>query len=279
MGADGQGEYGTPRDYELLVKSVYESALRQENVENIEVRHDEKIVGKSGVAHQIDVLWRFQRAGIEHLVVVECKKYSSNVELGDVRNFKSVVDDISGAQGVMVTTVGFQSGARDFAKHNGIGLKLLRKPTDEDWEGRVRTINIHLFVQMIDNRYPAEVNFGIPQAMKSQVEGRQVKGNPLEVQILDKDGNPKTPPMKNWIPQVGAGLKNEGGIISGTIPLEDSYIRFEDSERQEVLVQVESVYIRYRIQVIKEEIIIDGGEVVKYILKDFLTGQPDFLQR
>jgi hypothetical protein len=280
MSASDTEELGTSTDYELLAKSVYENVLKQEGVENVEVRHNAKVVGKSGVAHQIDVLWRFRRAGVEHLVIIECKKYSSSVELSHVQSFRSVVEDINGAQGVMVTTVGFQSGARDFAAHHGIGMKLLRKPIDADWEGRIKTINIHLIIQAIDPRYPAQVKFKVPKEMGSRVEGTRIKGSPLEVQILDKEGNPKTPPMKTWIPQAGGTrLKNENGTVSGTIPLEDSYIRLEDSNGQEILSPVESVDITYRIQEIREEIVVDGGEVVKYILKDFESGEPEYLQR
>lgn len=104
------------------------------------------------------------------------------------------------------------------------------------------------------------------------------QGDPLEIRFLDKDGNPKTLPMKNWISQVD-GLKSEDGIVSGTISLEESYVRFEDSDGRESLIPVEAVDLRYRIQSISREILIDGNEVVKYILKDFLTGEPDFFQR
>ena len=103
------------KEYELLAQAVYQQILKQEGQATIEVRHNEKIVGKTGVAHQIDVLWKFRYAGIEHIVAVECKNYSSSVELGDVRSFHSVIEDIGIARGVIVTRVGFQSGAQEFA--------------------------------------------------------------------------------------------------------------------------------------------------------------------
>jgi hypothetical protein len=56
--------YDTSTEYELLVKSIYEAILNQGNAENFEVKHNQKLVGKSGVAHQIDVLWRFRQTGI-----------------------------------------------------------------------------------------------------------------------------------------------------------------------------------------------------------------------
>lgn len=50
----------TSTDYELLVKTIYAEILNQGNAENIEVKHNQKLSGKTpGVTHQIDVLWRF----------------------------------------------------------------------------------------------------------------------------------------------------------------------------------------------------------------------------
>ena len=142
--------HGGATKYELLVKGVYEAILNQGSAENIEVKHNQKVVGKSGVAHQIDVLWRFRQAGIGHLVLIECKNYGDTVELADVRSFLSVVEDIRGARGVMVTRVGFQSGAADFAKHHGIGLKLLRAPEEQDWDGYIRGVTVFITVKDFD---------------------------------------------------------------------------------------------------------------------------------
>ena len=68
-------------EYELLTRAIYESVLHQEGVRNVEVKHNVDLVGRSGVAHQIDVLWEFVQAGITHRVLIECKNYSSNLTL------------------------------------------------------------------------------------------------------------------------------------------------------------------------------------------------------
>ena len=49
--------------YERLVQEIYTQILKQENVKNIEVKHNVIIKGKT-VNHQIDVYWEFEMAGI-----------------------------------------------------------------------------------------------------------------------------------------------------------------------------------------------------------------------
>jgi hypothetical protein len=203
--------YSTSTEYELLVKSVYEEILRHEGVENVEVAHNQELKGKSGVVHQIDVLWRFRRAGIEHLVIIECKNYGRTVELGDVRSFHSVVEDIVGARGVMVTRVGFQSGAKDFAQHHGIGLKLLRHPLDEDWEGLIKNVDVHSTAKSFDRQRQPSINFGVPGQFANQVAGAKPKGKEVDIRLLDKDGNPKTPPMARWLSSAVPMLNRAAG--------------------------------------------------------------------
>jgi hypothetical protein len=273
--------HSTSIDYELLVKSVYQAILRQEGVENIEVLHDQKIKGKSGVSHQIDVLWRFLRAGIEHLVIVECKNYGKSVELGDVRNFHGVVEDIKGAQGVMVSKVGFQSGATDFAKHYGIGLKLFRPPIEEDWEGYIKDVNVFISIRSFDLKRQPSMNFMVPKEFGSKVIGATPKGLGIEVQLLDRAGSPKTPPMRQWLDQVVPVVyQTAGGPYTHKVPLVDTYLLFENSvNKEEFLVPVESVDIIYYVSEYQVNVSVAADQVVKYVLKDFITGEVERFHR
>ncbi len=67
----------TSTDYEKLARKIYEDILMVEGVDNINVQHNVKIKGKSGVEHQIDVFWEYKYAGVTHKVLIECKNYSS----------------------------------------------------------------------------------------------------------------------------------------------------------------------------------------------------------
>jgi hypothetical protein len=94
------------------------------------VQHNVKLRGKSGLNHQIDVYWEYEKNGEEHRVAIECKNYSYGVSIGKVRDFYGVISDLDNVKGIMVTTVGYQKGAKQFADHYGISLKELRAPRD-----------------------------------------------------------------------------------------------------------------------------------------------------
>lgn len=272
--------YDTSTEYELLVKSIYEAILNQGTAENIEVKHNQKLVGKSGVANQIDVLWRFRQAGIEHLVIIECKNYSHSVELGDVRSFHSVVGDIPGARGVMVTRVGFQSGATDFAKHHGIGLKLLRAPEEQDWDGYIRRVTVFIAVKDFDPNKPPTALFGIPPEFKAQVSNARPLGNGVDIELRDKEGNAKTPPLGKWLKQQVPILdKAAGGPYEHKIEITETYIMFAGDTGESFLVPVNAIKVTYHVTEFNADVNIDGGQLVRYVLKDFVTGEVERFQR
>jgi hypothetical protein len=57
----------------------------------------------------------------------ECKNYTSEVPVDDVEEFHSKMVQVGAHKGTMVTRVGFQTGALNFAKSHGIGLMTLNK--------------------------------------------------------------------------------------------------------------------------------------------------------
>src|SRR5262249_6108196 len=128
-------------DYEEFVRSITEALLRAQGLETVTVQRNVQIQGLSR-AHQIDVYWEYRLGGISHRVIINCKCYSSTVEVTDVLTLAGVLTDMPGALGLIVTTIGFQKGAVDYAKTHGIGLKIIRPPQDVDWQGRPRQVNL-----------------------------------------------------------------------------------------------------------------------------------------
>lgn len=141
-------------EYELFVKEIYEAILRYEGVENIEVQHDVKVVGSSGVARQVDIFWEFKTAGIKYKLIIECKDYKTAVSLDKIDAFHSKVADIGGAIGVFVSKNGYQSGAIELARKYGIQLREIRAPNDNDWNGHIRNIEIQLHYLFVENVRP-----------------------------------------------------------------------------------------------------------------------------
>lgn len=111
--------------YELLVQELHQALLHSDGVENINVRHNVKIIGRSGASHQIDVYWEFKLAGVTYKTCIECKHYNSSVKKSHIAAFSAVLEDIGNATGIFATTEGYQEGALLFAQAKGIRLLLV----------------------------------------------------------------------------------------------------------------------------------------------------------
>ncbi|HHX8361433.1 TPA: restriction endonuclease [Vibrio alginolyticus] len=129
-------------EFELLVRAIYEQILSQEDIKNIMVQHDVKKEGRSGQKHQVDLYWEFEVAQTVHRVAVECKEYKNPVQIGKIRDFYGVIEDLGNTSGVFVTTSKYQKGAITYAQSKGIQLKIVETPTDERVD--TFTTNIHL---------------------------------------------------------------------------------------------------------------------------------------
>ena len=104
---------------ESYVEFVYQSLLDLGN-DNVVVGRDVTLTGRTGIPHQIDVYYEFEKAGFRHRVAIECRHKSRAIDKNQVIAFKGTVEDIPGLQGIMVALKGYQSGARRFADDNGI---------------------------------------------------------------------------------------------------------------------------------------------------------------
>jgi hypothetical protein len=121
--------------YALLTRAIFEEFLRQETANTISVEHDVMLKGRSA-NHRIDVSWEFEVGGIKYRTLVQCRDLATPVDQGELLKFKAVLDDIPGQpRGVFVTRAGYQSGALDVAKSNGIIVYELRQPTARDFGG------------------------------------------------------------------------------------------------------------------------------------------------
>ncbi len=120
--------------YEQIVKVLLTTRFRGSKIRKFQAFHLKKYIGKSGQKNEIDVSFEFEVAGLDFLVLVECKDYGGRkVGVEDISAFAYRLRDIGGQKGVMVTTNGFQKGATTVAQAEGIGLlvaaqgKLLRE--------------------------------------------------------------------------------------------------------------------------------------------------------
>lgn len=152
-------------EYELFTREIYQQLVDSDVVKTTKVQHNVKLEGRSGQKHQIDVYWEYNIAGSKHQVAIECKNYNKPVSKEKVCAFKGVLDDLNGVNGIMVTKVGYQKGAKEYAKEYGILLKELREP--RNGETIIGTIENHFHIEirhtlfMVDEKWASEHQINI----------------------------------------------------------------------------------------------------------------------
>ncbi|WP_045609246.1 restriction endonuclease [Vibrio vulnificus] len=107
----------TPKEYEDLVSRL----LKNELPIDTEIEQLKVFQGKD-TSHVIDISYNLKIAGVNYLNVVECKLWSRKVGKREMQAFHSTIKDIGANKGIFVTSIGFQSGAIEIAKKNGIAL-------------------------------------------------------------------------------------------------------------------------------------------------------------
>lgn len=281
-------QYKEAIEYEQLTQAIYQAILQNESSNNIRVEHNVDVVGRSGVTHQIDVLWRFRQAGIEHTVLIECKNYASNLTLEKVRNYFGVIHDIGNAQGLIVTKTGYQSGAAQFANHYGIGLKVLRKPNELDWQGRVKDIHITVTAKSVASSKEKPLRAQV--LLKPRDESQRVRLEALmehglmnvpsgtDLRFHDKEGRIISEEMRWWLPKQLETLdKEDSGPYTQEVKLQDIYLLVNEDDPNEELIEVDKLIITYFVESFSEEIISHGEQIVEAILKDFNTAEVELL--
>ena len=96
----------------------------------LEATTDERLDGVRG-AHDVDVVVRSRRAGLELFWVVECKQRRRRVEKLHVTALTEIVRDVGADRGVLLSEVGFQAGAVRMAHKSNITLTSLAEVRDE----------------------------------------------------------------------------------------------------------------------------------------------------
>lgn len=270
-------------EYEKLVQDIYQT-LHTSEFNTIKVEHNKKVAGKSGCYHQIDVYWEFEMVGEVHRVAIECKNYSSEVEIGRIRDFFGVIYDIGNVKGIFVTKVGYQSGAKQFADYYGINLKEIRVPIKEDWEGRIKTItlDVSFFMTHVKRR---EIIFDDKWLVKNNNLTEKITSSPSssdsnkilidEDEMLIYDSSSKI--ITNFY-QMHRDLPyefKEAKALEYSYEFEDGFINILELER----IKIKAVKFTYDVLSITEQVVSDGEALAKAILKDVKTGSIKFFDK
>ena len=267
---------GTSTDYEKLARKIYEDILALDGVDNIDVQHNVKIKGKSGVEHQIDVFWEYKYAGVTHRVLIECKHYSHAVSLLHVRNLHGLITDIPNSSGILVTTVGYQSGVVEYANFYEMGLKLIRKPQGKDWDGCIQIVNIEM--QLLRNTYiDFKLDFdGKHQSTKdiAEKDPTVLSSRSTDMVVKDEGGDPV--PFNIWLDRhVPIGADGYGVESQKTLLPKNAYLVTPDNQE----LKLGRVIVTYISSQFEQNLEIDAMNLVEAVLEDFNTGEVEHMHQ
>ena len=77
--------------------------------------------------HKIDVYVTFEKWGMRHTWIVECKKHERAITKADVETLKSIASEVGAGLAFLLSESGFQSGAFDAARKTNVILSSLQE--------------------------------------------------------------------------------------------------------------------------------------------------------
>ncbi len=216
-----------------------------------------RVQGKSGSWYQIDVLTK-QSNGLQTVrTAIECKYWKKRVARNVVSNLITLLEDTSIEKGVVVSREGFTSGAVALAKQRNISLVEMREPNDADWEGKIKTIHIMLHITS-----PEFYDFEFVQRPQHAGERVQFTVSGQDLEIKEPTKEPKT------LDQIA-----NDAASSATSPDQKIEVRFPVGTTMQVAgfdkhAMIEAVRFKVRHHVHEREIVIDGDQAIRLIVKE-----------
>lgn len=272
-------------EFELFTQRIFDRLLNNNILKPINVQHNVKLIGKSGCEHQIDVYWEYEMNKTIHKVAIECKDYNSMVPIGKVRDFYGVLSDLDGVNGIMVSSKGFQTGAKKFAEHYGISLKSLRAPEKNEPIGSITTqtsANTRHCLFQIDETWATEHNFDIQRLRNiySQFQptkaGHWQKATHFPIEATDHNIRNSTGKVISSIVALESELATEA------IPERSVVFPFEDAwfeSRYNGPIKIREVMFEWESDVQEITFYLAADDFVEGILKDAINGTEEYVAK
>lgn len=272
-------------DFERFTQYVYQKLVNNDVLKPTTVQHNVKLKGKSGCEHQIDVYWEYEIAGNLHRVAIECKNYDSQVPIGKVRDFFGVLQDLNNVRGIMVSSKGYQEGAKKFADYYGISLKELRRP---GWNESIGTITttVHADIRhtlfLIDDGWITEHNFSLDRLRRFYADFQFDKAEywraathfPIETKdhIIRNAKGKEISSLEELEKQLP---KNPESGAEFVFPFEDGWLE----SRLWGPVKIREVKFEYESKTHEKTISLAAEDFVDAILEDALSGETNYIPR
>lgn len=114
-------------------KLAYE--IQKELAGDADVRFDDSIPGvDSKVDRQIDITIRRHVGPYPILIVIDCKDFTTPLDVKDVETFVGLVKDVRANRGALIVSSGFSEAALNMARNHGIDAFRLVDTESVDWK-------------------------------------------------------------------------------------------------------------------------------------------------
>ena len=171
------------KDYEIFVQKLQQALLDSEQLttqKNIEVQRNKKITDNCGIDREFDLYWEYELAGVTYKTIIECKDYIRPVSVEKIDALIGKIRDIPDLKPLFATKTGYQIGAEKKAKSNKIDLLIVREQRNDDWEDRIREVNVQIrlivpvritgFKPLIDGKWVKENTTLSPENLPAMSE-------------------------------------------------------------------------------------------------------------
>ena len=245
------------KEYEATTAALYQALGEGSGITIEGYGASCRVQGKSGSWYQIDVLTK-QSNGLQTVrTAIECKYWKKRVTRNVVSILVTLLEDTNIEKGVVVSKEGFTSGAIALAKQKNISLVEMREPNDADWEGRIKTIHIMLCLDM-----PEFYDLELVQPPQQTGERAQFTVSGQDLTIKEPGKEPRT------LDQIVNSADS-----SATPPDQIIEVRFSTGTTMQIAgfdkhAMIEAVRFKVRHHVHEEEIVIDGDQAIRLIVKE-----------
>ena len=264
-------------EYEKFTQEIYQELVNADVLNTTDVQHNVKLKGRSGQEHQIDVYWEYEIAGTKHKVAIECKNYNQAVPIGRVRDFFGALYDLVDVKGIMVTKVGYQKGAKEYASYYGIDLKELRSPNSG--EAVIGEVELHINTStrhclfLVDDNYAETDKFSVYQYkrrldfMRIDRTSRWINATHIPLELIDRNIINSNGTTITTLEKIEKELPkdSDSDIV---FKYEDAYVNTRWGK-----IKINEIKYEYEYKNEKKIIAIDAQDFVKAILKDALNGE------
>ena len=246
--------------FEQDVARIAESLGKTQGAELICFGRDCKVLGKSGLKRQVDVLLRIPTAYLDLQMVVSCKDWKKPVPPEDIDTLWAVMEDAGIQIGAVASRKGFTSGAKTVAENRGI---LLWRLDDPDWEDKIKIIEVQIHLLWPEIH---DFEFLYEDSEPSNSDSKQ--------QSHAKAGNliVKTPGQPDRVLDdiIQARIAN---AVDGTIELDFPVGTEVFSKTHGKGRRIKGAVFELRTTEHVRDVVVDGGQVIAKEFENVTTGQ------